>query len=199
MAIGLSGKVDAVVGLMAIVTTSSPLYNAELAMADANTTKEIEITGWAPGTLGQVVALHGRYYARDWGFGPYFEAKVAAGMARFIPRLDPDQDLFLAARRGAHLLGSITVDGSETEANEAHIRWFITSDAARGTGIGRRLMDQAMAFSDKVGFDLVYLDTFKGLDAARHLYESHGFTLVSEHADTTWGVEVTEQRFERRW
>ncbi len=167
-------------------------------MADYPKTTEIAVTGWQPGTLGQVVALHGRYYAREWGFGPYFEAKVAAGMAEFIPRLDPSRDMFLAARRGAHLLASITIDGSETEADEAHLRWFITSDAARGTGIGRKLMSEAMSFCDRVGFGLVYLDTFKGLDAARHLYEAHGFVLTSEHPDTTWGVEVTEQRFERR-
>jgi GNAT superfamily N-acetyltransferase len=167
-------------------------------MAAASEPQGISITGWAPGTLGQVVSLHGRYYAREWGFGPYFEAKVAAGMAEFIPRMDPARDLFLAARRGGHLLASITIDGSETSANEAHLRWFITSDKARGTGIGRRLMTEAMSFCDEVGFALVYLDTFKGLDAARHLYEAHGFALVSEHPDTTWGVEVTEQRFERR-
>ena len=161
-------------------------------------TEEIEIGGWQPGVLGQVVALHGRYYARDWGFGPYFEAKVAAGMAAFLPRLDPARDLFLAARRGGHLLGSMTIDGGESTANEAHLRWFITADSARGTGLGNRLMDRAMAFCDRAGFALVYLDTFKGLESARHLYEKHGFALVGERPDTTWGVAVTEQRFERR-
>jgi len=95
-------------------------------MADHRDIPDISITGWAPGTLGQVVSLHGRYYAREWGFGPYFQAKVAAGMAEFIPRIDPARDLFLAARRGEHLLASITIDGSETSANEAHLRWFIT-------------------------------------------------------------------------
>jgi GNAT superfamily N-acetyltransferase len=164
-------------------------------MTGRDEANRIEISGWTPGSLGQVVALHGRYYARDWSFGSYFEAKVAAGMAAFIPRLNPNRDLFLVARRGSHMLGSITIDGSETEADDAHVRWFI---AARGTGIGRRLMQQAMEFCDRVGFSLVYLDTFKGLDAARHLYEGHGFALAHEQADRTWGVEVTEQRYERQ-
>ena len=41
-----------------------------------------------------------------------------------------------------------------------------------------------------------YLTTFAGLDAARRLYEEIGFTLTSEHADTTWGVPLNEQRFD---
>ena len=42
----------------------------------------------------------------------------------------------------------------------------------------------------------VYLTTFAGLAAARRLYEEIGFTLTSEHADTTWGVPLNEQRFD---
>ena len=115
---------------------------SKLTMAATSDSQEISITGWAPGTLGQVVSLHGRYYAREWGFGPYFEAKVAAGMAEFIPRMDPARDLFLAARRGGHLLASITIDGSESAADEAHLRWFITSDKARGTGLGLAIVHE---------------------------------------------------------
>ena len=39
--------------------------------------------------------------------------------------------------------------------------------------------------------------TFKGLDAARHLYERNGFRLVNEYAGAQWGVNLMEQRFER--
>jgi hypothetical protein len=42
----------------------------------------------------------------------------------------------------------------------------------------------------------VYLNTFKGLDAARALYDRAGFRLVAEATGSTWGREVTEQRFE---
>ena len=33
-------------------------------------------------------------------------------------------------------------------------------------------------------------------DAARHLYEKHGFKLTDEQRGNMWGVEVNEQRFE---
>jgi len=39
---------------------------------------EIEVTkGYVPGCIGRVAELHGTYYAENWGFGRYFEAKVA--------------------------------------------------------------------------------------------------------------------------
>jgi hypothetical protein len=42
----------------------------------------------------------------------------------------------------------------------------------------------------------VYLWTFEGLGAARHLYEKFGFLLAFQQRGTQWGTEVTEQRFE---
>ena len=80
----------------------------------------------------------------------------------------------MAARRCAHLLGPITINGLETEADEAHIRWFTTSAAARGARAGKQLMTDAMAFCDQVEFGLVYLDTFKGRDAARYAWVQTG-------------------------
>jgi hypothetical protein len=44
----------------------------------------------------------------------------------------------------------------------------------------------------------VYLWTFEGLDAARHLYEKSGFRLALQKRGAQWGAEVNEQRFEWR-
>jgi ribosomal protein S18 acetylase RimI-like enzyme len=76
------------------------------------------------------------------------------------------------------------------------LRWFIVDDTLRGSGVGRQLMSHAMKFVDE-RYRETYLWTFKGLDAARHLYESFGFQLVDESEGTQWGTRVTEQRFSR--
>jgi hypothetical protein len=60
-----------------------------------------------------------------------------------------------------------------------------------------RLMQEMMAFIDTAGHARAFLTTFRGLDAARHLYESVGFTLESETLDTSWGQPLHEQLF--RW
>ena len=66
------------------------------------------------------------------------------------------------------------------------------------TALAGQLFSRAVTFADKAGFRETHLSTFKGLDAARHIYESHGFTLVEEKPDTNWGKEVIEQQFVRK-
>jgi GNAT superfamily N-acetyltransferase len=153
--------------------------------------------GWRPGLLGDVVALHARYYAASWGFGPFFEAKVAGGMADFAARYDPARDLILSTDDGGRTTGSITVDGSDPALTDGllHLRWFILDDATWGRGAGRALFDESLAFARASGRAGIYLWTFAGLDAARRLYDRAGFRLVEEHAGDTWGTRVTEQRF----
>jgi ribosomal protein S18 acetylase RimI-like enzyme len=155
------------------------------------------VRGWRPGLLGWIVAEHGRYYDREWRLGAAFEAKVAAGLGELADRLDPARDLLLHAASSEGILGAIAVDGSgpDTARRGARIRYFILSDAARGRGVGRLLLDETMAFIGAAGFDRAWLTTFAGLDAARHLYERHGFRLDHEALDTSWGTSLTEQRF----
>jgi GNAT superfamily N-acetyltransferase len=154
--------------------------------------------GYVPGSLGRVVELHGSYYHEHWGFGFFFEAKVAAELAAFLSRYDEGRDGFWTALADGRVEGSIAIDGIHAQSQGAHLRWFIVSDAWRGQGAGRRLIHAALGFCRERGYSSVYLWTFEGLNAARHLYEQAGFRLVEEHRGTQWGTEVNEQRFERR-
>ncbi|MBZ4346309.1 hypothetical protein LAN15_24570, partial [Mycobacterium tuberculosis] len=70
-------------------------------------------------------------------------------------------------------------------------------DRRRGSGIGRRRRSEGMAFWEGRQFSAVQLWTFKGLDAARKLYESFGFTLIREWQGEQWGKVMTEQQFTR--
>ncbi|MCY1375670.1 hypothetical protein D9M69_631010 [compost metagenome] len=97
---------------------------------------------------------------------------------------------------GGRALASIVIDG-DLAARQAHLRWFIVDESLRGMGVGRALLARALAFAD-AQYDETYLWTFKGLDAARHLYEAAGFGLTDESEGRQWGRVVTEQRFVRR-
>ena len=157
------------------------------------------VEGYVPGCIGDVAALHARFYAQHAGFGPYFEQKVATELAAFAgspPRAG--QGLWLCVA-GGRTLASLAIDADTADDGSrlGHLRWFIVDESLRGTGMGRELLAHALRFAD-AHFDATYLWTFRGLDAARHLYESAGFALTDEAEGEQWGARVTEQRFLRR-
>jgi len=160
-------------------------------------TDAISITGYVPGTLGRVTELHGTYYAANWELPFYFEAKVATELAEFLKRFDPAHDGLWLARANGQTIGSIFIDGSDAAGQGARLRWFIIAPEYHGRGIGSRLMHEAMSFCQRMEFKKVYLTTFAGLDAARHLYDKAGFRLThEEHGEHLAGRPLTEQRLE---
>ena len=159
---------------------------------------EVEVKeGYRSGVIGSVAQLHASFYSKYYGFGAVFERKVASEMSEFMGRIDNSGNASFSAYVGNELLGSVSLDGEDLRDRASHLRWFIVSPKAQGMGIGSLLIGKATAFLDDNAFDRTRLWTFKGLDAARHLYEKHGFTLAHETPGTQWGTEVIEQEFVR--
>jgi len=157
----------------------------------------IEIGGYRPGALADIVGLHARYYSKHWNFGLPFETKVGMELAEYLARRDDDQDLFLAAYGEDGAVASVVVDASGGGPRGAHLRWFIVSEEMQGKGLGADLLGRALSFCDGRGYPRIWLTTFAGLDAARSLYERHGFVLSSEDEIDQWSGGVREQTFER--
>lgn len=154
--------------------------------------------GYQPGAIGRVVEMHARFYSRHAGFGRFFECMVAQGLSEFTTRLAEARNGLWLANYAGRIAGSIAIDGGAADnSTAAHLRWFIVADDVRGTGIGQQLLSEALAFCDRQGFRQSYLWTFKGLDAARRLYEKSGFVLKEERDGEQWGSRVTEQLFVR--
>lgn len=152
-----------------------------------------------PGLLGDVVAMHGRYYAANWQFPVVFEAKVAAEMGSFLTRYDAASDLVLSVVGvEPRATASITLDVSDPALPRGvgHIRWFVVEDHWRGKGVGRRLLEDVVAHARGCGLASLYLTTFRGLEAAATLYRQAGFAVTDEREGQTWGRTVVEQRLE---
>lgn len=184
----VSTGIDAYASALAACRTGQPSHEAIVITIER---------GWRPGLLGRAVEMHARYYARTANFSSVFEAKVAGGLAEFAGRLDSPRNGLWAALHAGTAVGTIAIDGEDLGQGSAHLRWFIVDDGLRGAGIGRRLLDAALAFCDGHDFRDTQLWTFRGLDAARRLYEAAGFALAEEIAGRQWGEDVIEQRFVR--
>ena len=157
--------------------------------------RAVELKGYVPGAIGRITELHALYYHREWDFGDFFEIKVAGELSRFLERFDATRDGFWTVCLNNRVEGSIVIDGINVKTEGAHLRWFIMSNELRGQGFGNRLMDTALGFCRKLNYSKVYLWTFEGLEAARHLYEKFGFRLVEQQAGAQWGTMVNEQKY----
>lgn len=145
-----------------------------------------------PGDVGEIVRLHGTLYASEHGFDPTFEAYVAGPLAAFVLKRSPRERLWIAERDGA-IVGTIAI--VEGPHGDAQLRWYLVVPAARGAGLGSRLIEEALSFCRETGYRSVFLWTVSALAAAGRRYASSGFRKVEERPGRHWGVDVVEERY----
>jgi GNAT superfamily N-acetyltransferase len=150
-------------------------------------------TDLQPGDLGAIVHLHGVLYAREYGFDPTFEAYVAGPLAEFVKTGSAKERLWIAEKE-ARLVGCIAIVAASAEV--AQLRWFLVDPAARGAGLGKKLLQEAVHFARECGYRSVILWTVSALTAAAHLYRAVGFRKVEEKPGHIWGVNVVEEKYE---
>jgi GNAT superfamily N-acetyltransferase len=153
------------------------------------------LKGYCPGVIGKITELHATYYNKNWGFDVSFETQVGRELSEFISGFEEGRDGFWIAEVDGQFAGSIAIDSRDGNVDGVRLRWFIVSPEYQGKGIGRTLLRTAVTFCKNSGYTDVYLWTFKGLDAARALYEEEGFHLCEEHDVEQWGDTITEQKF----
>ncbi|WP_340687204.1 helix-turn-helix domain-containing GNAT family N-acetyltransferase [Amycolatopsis coloradensis] len=145
-----------------------------------------------PGDFGWVVHRHGALYSREYGWDERFEALVARVVAEYVDRRgDPRQAGWIAELDGERV-GSIFCMPAE-DGTTAKLRMLLLEPAARGRGVGKRLVAECVEFARASGYTAMELWTVSLLDAARAIYRKAGFQLVSEETITGFGYELTGQ------
>ena len=70
--------------------------------------------------------------------------------------------------------------------------------AARGAGVGSRLIDESVRFARAAGYRKITLWTQSELLAARRLYERAGFRLVAAEKHRSFGKSLVGENWEVR-
>lgn len=146
------------------------------------------------GDIGELIRLHGEVYAREYGWDWTFEAFAAGTFGRMADRWDVARDRLWIAEQDGRVVGCIAI--LSVDDVTAQLRWFVVHPAARGAGLGRRLIEEAISFTRGAGYRRVFLWTMATLTTAAHLYRAHGFELTHQETVERWGAVLTEERYD---
>jgi GNAT superfamily N-acetyltransferase len=123
------------------------------------------------------------------------EGYVAEVLAAYIANFRPDLDRGWIAERNGVRCGSVFVV-HEDDPTIARLRLLITEPAARGHGLGRRLVRECIAFARAAGYRTMVLWTHSVLTAARAIYASEGFVMTATEYNDLWGPHLTSETWE---
>jgi GNAT superfamily N-acetyltransferase len=148
-----------------------------------------------PGDLGWVIKAHGEMYAREYGWNTTFEAMVARIVADYAAGHDPERENAWIAELDGRRVGSVFCVAGAGAAT-AVLRVLLVEPAARGHGLGGKLVDTCLDFARRAGYRRIRLWTTDPLVAARHLYLTRGFRLTAEEPHDSFGAAVLGQTYE---
>lgn len=146
-----------------------------------------------PGDVGYITYLHGMLYAPQQGWDHTFDSYVAIPLAEFTKRIGLRERIWIV-ERACQIAGSVAI--VEFSQEEAQLRWLLLHPDLRGRGLGRRLVEEAVAFSREAGYSSIFLWTVDSLPAAASLYKSAGFLEKEKVTHELWGSLVTEVKYE---
>jgi DNA-binding MarR family transcriptional regulator/GNAT superfamily N-acetyltransferase len=148
------------------------------------------------GDMGWVVQAHGRLYAEERGWGAGFEALVAQIAGDFLRNLEPQRERCWIAESGGEPVGSVFVVKQSNAV--AKLRLLLVEPKARGRGLGRRLVEECIAFARAKGYRKLVLWTQSNLAEARRIYKATGFLLAKKQRHQDFGVKLTGEYWELR-
>ncbi len=134
-----------------------------------------------------MVHRHGALYAQEYGWDETFEALVAEIVAGFARAHDPQREACWVADQDG-VVGSVFL--VRADDHTAKLRLLYVEPRARGSGLGRTLVETCVEFARRAGYRRITLWTNDVLVAARRIYQGVGFRLVQAEPHNSFGHDL---------
>src|SRR6185369_15735801 len=138
-----------------------------------------------------VISRNATLYESEYGWNDEYEPMVARIVADYGSNRDPRREAAWMAEMDGEPVGCVFCVRRDDDT--AQLRLLLVEPAARGLGIGGRLVDECVAFARRAGYRKLTLWTQANLLAARHLYERAGFTLVKSWPNHAFGHDLVSE------
>src|SRR4029078_4412148 len=110
-----------------------------------------------PGYMGWLVYRKAVLYSEEYGWDGAYEALAAEIVAQFLKNYDPKWERAWVAERDGERVGVVFVAKGSEEV--AKLRLLRVERAARGLGIGKRLVAECIGFARQAGYQKMTLWT----------------------------------------
>jgi DNA-binding MarR family transcriptional regulator/predicted GNAT family acetyltransferase len=147
-----------------------------------------------PGDFGLIVSRHGILYAEEYGWTENLEGLWAQIVADFGFRYDAARERCGIAEVDGQYAGAAMLAKDNDEV--ARLRLLLVEPAARGLGVGKRLVDECIAFARQSGYRRITLWTHRVLTAARKIYIGAGFKLTREWSHDDFGKALVAETWD---
>ncbi|MDG4795981.1 GNAT family N-acetyltransferase [Micromonospora sp. WMMD1082] len=137
---------------------------------------------------------HGEVYDQQFGWNTDFEALVARIVADYATEREPAREAAWIAEVDGERAGCVFLVAG-AEPGVAKLRILLVTPAARGLGVGTRLVARCLAFARDAGYQQVTLWTNDILVSARRIYETFGFTLTAQEPHHSFGHDLIGQNW----
>jgi DNA-binding MarR family transcriptional regulator/GNAT superfamily N-acetyltransferase len=162
------------------------------ALRDDAASPEVSLRPLRPGDVGWIIHRQGVLYHEEYGWDWTYDGLVSRILGAFVAEFDPAREDGWVAERGGAIVGSIFLMKSDDPA-VAKLRLLYVEPSARGAGVGRMLVAACIARARELGYRQLTLWTNDILVAARRIYQTAGFQLVSEESHHSFGHDLVGQ------
>jgi GNAT superfamily N-acetyltransferase len=148
------------------------------------------------GDMGAIVTAQAEFHAASYGWRGVMEQLLLEVCSDFLRDHRPGRSNCRVAAADGRIVGSIfccvSSDGS------AQLRLLYIDAAARGQGLGTRLIDTCVGFARAADYPRLWLWTHAVLLPARRLYAAAGFVVTTTETHDTFGKPEPGETWELR-
>lgn len=124
--------------------------------------------------IAEIIKTNLKKFNLDIPGTAYFDSELNC-LSRYYSAMPERRAYFIAEDADKQIIGGVGVAEFESIDCCAEIQKLYLTDAAKGRGLGRMLMQTAEAFAKDKNYKNLYLETHSNLKAAIRLYEKLGF------------------------